>query len=185
MAQTQPQGQADHAGGDGHQDKNFWSLVLGSIGVVYGDIGTSPLYAFKEAIGAAKSRRHRPRARDRRAVADPLGAVPDRHAEVRDPTAARRQQGRGRHVRADGARPVGRQAQRSAAAGAWHRWRVVLLRRCRHHAGDLGAVGRRRPEARHAGAGEVVLPIVAHHPGRAVLRAIARHRKGGRRSLDR
>jgi KUP system potassium uptake protein len=28
----------------------FWALVIGSIGVVYGDIGTSPLYAFKESI---------------------------------------------------------------------------------------------------------------------------------------
>ena len=35
-------------------DKHFWPLVLGCIGVVYGDIGTSPLYAFKEAINAAK-----------------------------------------------------------------------------------------------------------------------------------
>jgi KUP system potassium uptake protein len=31
----------------------FMTLVIGSIGVVYGDIGTSPLYAFKEAITAA------------------------------------------------------------------------------------------------------------------------------------
>ncbi|MFN8703046.1 MAG: potassium transporter Kup [Rhodospirillales bacterium] len=31
----------------------FWGLTLGSIGVVYGDIGTSPLYAFREAILAA------------------------------------------------------------------------------------------------------------------------------------
>lgn len=30
-----------------------WSLVLGSLGVVYGDIGTSPLYAFREALHAA------------------------------------------------------------------------------------------------------------------------------------
>jgi KUP system potassium uptake protein len=28
----------------------IWALALGSIGVVYGDIGTSPLYAFKEAV---------------------------------------------------------------------------------------------------------------------------------------
>ncbi len=28
----------------------FWALALGSIGVVYGDIGTSPLYAFKESL---------------------------------------------------------------------------------------------------------------------------------------
>lgn len=31
----------------------FWTLTLGSIGVVYGDIGTSPLYAFREAMVAA------------------------------------------------------------------------------------------------------------------------------------
>jgi KUP system potassium uptake protein len=31
----------------------FWKLVLGSIGVVYGDIGTSPLYALREALHAA------------------------------------------------------------------------------------------------------------------------------------
>src|SRR4029453_5746195 len=33
----------------------LWSLALGSIGVVYGDIGTSPLYAFREAVLAATS----------------------------------------------------------------------------------------------------------------------------------
>src|ERR1700742_4929961 len=31
----------------------FWSLTLGSIGVVFGDIGTSPLYAFREAVADA------------------------------------------------------------------------------------------------------------------------------------
>ena len=31
----------------------FWALTLGSIGVVYGDIGTSPLYALREAVSAA------------------------------------------------------------------------------------------------------------------------------------
>src|SRR3954471_977366 len=31
----------------------FWTLMLGSIGVVYGDIGTSPLYALKESLTAA------------------------------------------------------------------------------------------------------------------------------------
>jgi KUP system potassium uptake protein len=34
----------------------FWSLSLGSVGVVYGDIGTSPLYAFREAVVAAVGR---------------------------------------------------------------------------------------------------------------------------------
>src|SRR3954447_24942959 len=32
---------------------NFWLLALGSIGVVYGDIGTSPLYAVRESVRAA------------------------------------------------------------------------------------------------------------------------------------
>ena len=33
--------------------RRFWGLTLGSIGVVFGDIGTSPLYAFREALGQA------------------------------------------------------------------------------------------------------------------------------------
>src|SRR4051794_20484688 len=32
---------------------SIWALALGSVGVVYGDIGTSPLYAFREAVVAA------------------------------------------------------------------------------------------------------------------------------------
>jgi len=37
-----------------HGATSFRVLVLGSIGVVYGDIGTSPLYAVKESLSAAK-----------------------------------------------------------------------------------------------------------------------------------
>lgn len=32
---------------------NLFALTLGSVGVVYGDIGTSPLYAFRESLSAA------------------------------------------------------------------------------------------------------------------------------------
>ena len=32
------------------ETRKFLVLLLGSIGVVYGDIGTSPLYAFREAL---------------------------------------------------------------------------------------------------------------------------------------
>jgi KUP system potassium uptake protein len=38
----------------GRGGTSFWTLTLGSIGVVYGDIGTSPLYALKESLVAAK-----------------------------------------------------------------------------------------------------------------------------------
>lgn len=41
-------GHADNRSGEG-----LWWLTLGCIGVVYGDIGTSPLYALREAVVAA------------------------------------------------------------------------------------------------------------------------------------
>ena len=37
-------------GHDGHKPQGFLALVMGSIGVVFGDIGTSPLYAMREAL---------------------------------------------------------------------------------------------------------------------------------------
>src|SRR5688572_7006900 len=45
-------GDAPNGGGRGRAlaHGGFWTLVIGSIGVVYGDIGTSPLYAFKESF---------------------------------------------------------------------------------------------------------------------------------------
>ncbi|MBT9473824.1 MAG: potassium transporter Kup [Pseudomonadota bacterium] len=33
--------------------RRFWALAVGSVGVVFGDIGTSPLYSFREALGQA------------------------------------------------------------------------------------------------------------------------------------
>src|SRR6202140_770387 len=39
--------------GEAHSTAGFKALMIGSIGVVYGDIGTSPLYALREAIVAA------------------------------------------------------------------------------------------------------------------------------------
>jgi KUP system potassium uptake protein len=46
-------GQLAGAGGEAHRPSSFWALTLGSIGVVYGDIGTSPLYALRESVLAA------------------------------------------------------------------------------------------------------------------------------------
>src|SRR5712672_4599041 len=39
--------------GAAHSTARFPALLIGSIGVAYGDIGTSPLYAFREAVVAA------------------------------------------------------------------------------------------------------------------------------------
>ncbi len=38
-----------------HGGGNFWILSLGSVGVVFGDIGTSPLYALQTALGQFKN----------------------------------------------------------------------------------------------------------------------------------
>jgi KUP system potassium uptake protein len=43
-----------HAQAQAHdRPGRFWPLMLGAVGVVYGDIGTSPIYAFREAAIAA------------------------------------------------------------------------------------------------------------------------------------
>ena len=47
---SQPQSAA-HGGAHGHGNASLAGLVLGAIGVVFGDIGTSPLYTLKEAFG--------------------------------------------------------------------------------------------------------------------------------------
>jgi len=44
---------ADGVGSHGTPSSKFWALTIGSVGVVYGDIGTSPLYALREAVTAA------------------------------------------------------------------------------------------------------------------------------------
>ncbi len=43
---------------DASAHTGLWGVALGSIGVVYGDIGTSPLYALREAVVAASGPDH-------------------------------------------------------------------------------------------------------------------------------
>ena len=43
------------AGDGGHVKHGKWGLIIGAIGVVFGDIGTSPLYAMREALHHSKS----------------------------------------------------------------------------------------------------------------------------------
>ena len=46
---------AQHGHGGSGGKSGYAALVLGALGVVYGDIGTSPLYALRETINAAIS----------------------------------------------------------------------------------------------------------------------------------
>ncbi|MDE2378990.1 KUP/HAK/KT family potassium transporter, partial [Bradyrhizobium sp.] len=53
VAAPAPETAAANGHGEAHTTAGFGALTLGSIGVVYGDIGTSPIYAFREAVLAA------------------------------------------------------------------------------------------------------------------------------------
>jgi KUP system potassium uptake protein len=55
VAAPAPETAAGNGHGDVHSTAGFGALTLGSIGVVYGDIGTSPLYALREAVVAASA----------------------------------------------------------------------------------------------------------------------------------
>jgi KUP system potassium uptake protein len=48
-----PGGSVAAPDGEAPAKAGFWALTLGCIGVVYGDIGTSPLYAMRESVLAA------------------------------------------------------------------------------------------------------------------------------------
>ena len=91
--------------GEVHSTAGFKALMLGSIGVVYGDIGTSPLYALREAVVAASGGAA---AATPQAVLGVLSLilwaliVVVTLKYVAHP-AARRQQRRGRNAGADGA----------------------------------------------------------------------------------
>ncbi len=54
--------EAAHGHGPRAHGKAFWGLALGSIGVVFGDIGTSPIYAMREALSHAHNGGGRPEA---------------------------------------------------------------------------------------------------------------------------
>ena len=54
QAALAPAANGHDANGAGHAKGNFWILSLGSVGVVFGDIGTSPLYALQTALGQFK-----------------------------------------------------------------------------------------------------------------------------------
>jgi len=77
---------------DGAVTTGFWALALGSIGVVFGDIGTSPLYAFREAVAAAAQGQPITRTIVLGVLSLILWALFDRrHGKIRAAAAARRQ----------------------------------------------------------------------------------------------
>ena len=163
-------------------------LMLGAIGVVYGDIGTSPLYTMKESFLGPH-----PLAVDRLHIFGVLSLifwslmliVTVKYVLRRD---ARRQQGRRRLVRAavaDRAQP--RRQEMDAGAGHARRARdLPVLRRRDDHAGDLGPVrGRGAGRSVKRRLQPLVIPDLDRHPHRPVPRPVARHGEGRARCSGR
>ena len=100
-SEAEPVEQSSHPEIEQHSTK---VLMLGALGVVYGDIGTSPIYAFREALMASSGGN----VADRGDILGVLSLiiwsltiiVTIKYIDVR---AARRQPRRGRHAVADGA----------------------------------------------------------------------------------
>ena len=127
---------------DAHSTAGFKALMLGSIGVVYGDIGTSPLYAFREAVIAASG----PTGTiSPLAVLGVLSLIRADHrgdAEIRADPAARRQPRPGWNAGADGAGATRGQPRRGCDCPARDHQRRVVLWRCGDYAGAVGVFGR-------------------------------------------
>ena len=163
-----------------HSTAGFKALMLGSIGVVYGDIGTSPLYALREAVIAASGPAG---AVSPQAVLGVLSLIlwalivvvtlkyvlillrADNHGE-----------GGTLALMALAQRAVSQRRRRHRAAR--HRQRRAVLWRRGDHAGAVGAVGDRRHQARHRGVRSLCGAADGGHPARAVRGAVARHRAG-------
>ena len=130
---------------EGQLTSGFWALTLGSIGVVFGDIGTSPLYAFREAVthaanGAPVSRT---------IVLGVLSlilwslfiVVTAKYVLL----LLRADNGEGGTLFADGAGAAGAGPTELGIAGARRGGRLDVHRRFHDHAGDFSVVGGRRP----------------------------------------
>ena len=158
-------------------------LSLAALGVVYGDIGTSPLYAMRECFhgeyGIAATQAH---------VFGVLSlmfwslvlVVTVKYLDLHP---AGRQPGRGRRHRADGpghaARAApGRTPAHADPAGPLRR--LAALRRRHDHPGHLGAERRRGARRRDARARSLRRADHDRHPDRALPLPAPRHRARGR-----
>ncbi len=164
------------------QKHSLPALMLGAIGVVYGDIGTSPLYAMKESfIGP------HPLAVDPLHIFGVLSLIfwsLMLVVTVKYVFVAMRadNQGRRRLVRlagADLAQPRRAEMDRRPGHARRARDRPVLRRRD-DHAGDLGAVGGRGADRRQGEPRAAGHPDRDRHPDRPVPGPVARDRAGRR-----
>ncbi len=145
------------------------ALALGALGVVYGDIGTSPLYTEQVIFSSYRATAHvTPAVVLRRRLIDLLGADGRRVDQVRGLHHARAQPRRRRHHGADGAAPAQPSDPSRAAGDARDLRRGAVLRRRHHHPGDLGPRFDPGGAGRHSSAGAPGCSAVGRDPDRAV-----------------
>ncbi len=146
------------------------ALMLGAIGVVFGDIGTSPLYAMKESfIGP------HPLAADQVHIFGVLSlifwtlmlVVTVKYVAVTMRAHNKGEGGSFALLALISQDRRGRQMDRWAGH-AWRSGGRSLLRRRDHHAGDFGAVRSRGPGGRRSAAGASHHPRIGRHPCRPV-----------------
>ncbi len=145
---------ATPAAASGHSSALPVAATIGALGVVYGDIGTSPLYALKEAAKAAAHGGALTPEAILGVVSLILWAL-ILIISLKYALLILRADNRGEGgivallaLLSRAQRPAGHLAR--AAAGRRPDRRGAALRRRRHHAGDLGAERDRRPEGRCA-----------------------------------
>ena len=176
-------GEPSHAHGSNGKSGHAQSfLALTALGVVFGDIGTSPLYAF-----SSRARRHRPctvppRRRARHRLAHLLGADADHLAQIRRPSScAPTMTGRAASWRcclwsSVATRPRSGAKLSIVDPARRHRRGASLWRR-RHHAGDLGFVRRSKVSNSVPRSANFVVPVTLVILVGPVRAAIPRHRQ--------
>ena len=130
------------------------ALVLGALGVVFGDIGTSPLYALQAVFTADNHAVHTNPAEVYGVISLVFWSI-TMIVSVKYVTFIMRadNEGEGGIMALMALLRRGELAQPRAEADADHAGdlrRLAVLRRRRDHAGDLGPLGRRGPEGRDA-----------------------------------
>ena len=158
--------------GDERAKGGVVGLIIGSMGVVYGDIGTSPLYALRESLA------HSVKADvlTEEAVIGPISLLIFAlifTVTIKYVVFLMRADNRGEggilSLMALAQSALG--GGSSAGLSARRRGCCVIFRRRHHHACDFGHVGNRGPGARHSPLQRIRSADHHFHPGHAVLGA--------------
>ena len=162
--------------------ENTAALAIGALGVVYGDIGTSPLYTVRECFNGPHAVAINPTQPPGCRLPDLLVVDHRGQRQIRGVCPQGRQPGRRRHIRVAGPDPGVPQPDEPEAAfrhhDRCHLRRLSALRRGHHHAVHLSAVRHRRPRGRHRSGQALCRATDLHRPGGALLGPTAGHQRG-------